>query len=76
MTFLWNIINRTDMSFKVKRNVFLACNTLLFALVGFLLWITIGQRLTDNKTWAICFIGYQGYFIGYLGGLMVLVRKK
>ncbi len=50
MTFLWNIINRTDMSFKAKRNVFLACNTLLFALVGFLLWITIGQRLSDNKT--------------------------
>lgn len=57
-----------------NRKVFLAINTLLFGLIGFLLWYGLHFFFLDRLDWMICFIGYSATCLGYLGGLIYFMR--
>ncbi|MBQ9036968.1 MAG: hypothetical protein IJ115_05920 [Erysipelotrichaceae bacterium] len=44
-------------------------------MMGLLAWLLI-ETVTDlNLHWLICFLGYPGYFIGYIGGLFFVMKK-
>lgn len=55
---------------------FLFINTVLFAGMGFLVWTVVRLFALKENMWAFCFMGYAGYFIGFLGGILYLYQTK
>lgn len=42
---------------------------------GLIAWLIVSRRYFNTIEGAICFVGYQGMFIGYFGGLTFLCGK-
>jgi len=76
MKFIWNIVEKKDISKKRKHKLFLVLNTLFFSCIGLLLWGIMYMLFKINWTWGICLIGYPGFFAGYLGGLLYLMNNQ
>lgn len=56
--------------------IFLLLNSAKFALFGFIVWLLVSRFALSSIEWAICFIGYPGFFIGYLGGFLFLCKER
>ncbi|MBR0138232.1 MAG: hypothetical protein IJM15_07465 [Erysipelotrichaceae bacterium] len=73
---IWKLIKKTDINQKNKHRIFLLINTVLCAAIGFVIWLAGGRNLFGNRwDWMICFIGYPGFFAGYLGGIFFLLNN-
>lgn len=75
MSCLWKWVDSRKHSKEVKIKIFIALNCLQFSALGFLLWLVVSRFALSTYDWAICFIGYPGFFIGYIGGFIFLYRK-
>ena len=69
---MWNYIEKKSWKKEVKQKMFLLYTTLVFSLLGFIVWICIGSNLFAGKIWLLCFMGYPGFFPGLLGGVLFL----
>ena len=72
MKLLWNAVNRLPVSKSLKHTLFLLLNTLLFGLLGFLVWLIVRTNALDTLTHMILFIGYPAMFLGFYGGIITL----
>lgn len=75
MSRLWEWVDKKNLSEKAKTGVFLFLNMVLYGVLGFLVWMVISRFTLSTLDWAVCFVGYPGFFIGYLGGFFFLCRK-
>ncbi len=75
MEIIWNIVNREGDTDRKKVRRFLFLNTVFWALIGFAAWGVVHFFALDTVGWALSFIGYAGYFIGWLGGAVFLWRR-
>lgn len=75
MSKLWEWVDKKNLSEKAKTRVFLFLNIVLCGVLGFLVWMVISRFGLSTLDWAVCFIGYSGFFVGYLGGFFFLCRK-
>lgn len=57
------------MSRMRKQKFFVFVNTLVWCLIGLFAWLLIGDRFIDNSLYAVCFVGYPGFFLGLVGGI-------
>lgn len=76
MNKLWNYIHEKKWNLENKITLFLFVTTLLPATIGFFIWFILHFFVLNKITWALCFIGYPGYFIGLLGGILYLYRHN
>ena len=72
MKLLWNAVNRLPVSKSLKHTLFLLLNTLLFGLLGFLVWLIVRTDALDTLTNMTLFIGYPAMFLGFYGGIITL----
>lgn len=56
--------------------LFLILNTLFWMACGLLEWGIIHFFAFKSIMWAICFAGYPAFFIGFIGGVLFLWKKK
>ena len=64
---LWKKIHKTSL--------FLVVNTVCWMLIGLLVWGVVRVFAFDALPWALCFMGYPGFFIGFIGGIFFLWNK-
>ena len=53
-----------------KQKLFIFANTLTWCIIGAVCWFLIGNRLIEDNLYALCFIGYPGFFLGIIGGFL------
>lgn len=75
MSRLWKWVNDKDYSKEVKIRIFLFFNCVIYSALGFVIWLAVSQFALNSLDWAFCFIGYMGFFIGYVGGFLFLSRQ-
>lgn len=63
------------MNTKRKQALFLIANTLIWCALGALFWFLIGNQLFNDDIYAICFVGYPGFFPGLIGGFIYLFKR-
>ena len=67
---LWNFSKKTDMSSNTAREkLFVALCTVLFALLGLIVWFFLHFFICNSIYWLLCFIGYPAFFAGFVGGI-------
>lgn len=72
---LWNLINNLKFSTEGKVRLFLVLSTLLSGLIGFGVWFIIHFFALDKTSWALCFTTVPGILVGYIGGIVYLLRR-
>lgn len=75
MEMLWKTVNKPCRSEKTNGNIFLFLNTIIFTCLGLMVWLVVRFFALETIDWAICFAGYSGCFIGFIGGVLFLWRK-
>lgn len=75
MNMLWEWIDQRNLSEKAKTYVFLLLNIVIFGALGLVVWMIVSRFTLSTLDWAICFVGYPAFFIGYLGGFFFLCRR-
>lgn len=75
MSILWKWVDKKEISNNAKSRLFLILNSLMCSVIGFLIWIIVSRFALNTWDWAICFIGYSGFFIGYIGGFIFLCQR-
>ena len=78
MTRLWNLIDSKEFSYEGKIRIFFSLNCLLYCVLGLIVWLVVRKLVPNINTWdwALCFVIYPGFFIGYIGGFIYLCRKR
>lgn len=74
MNALWKLINKSKAKREIKNMVFLFLLFAFWGLLGFAVWQIVRLFALNSISWAICFVGYPAYFIGFLGGVLYLWR--
>lgn len=75
MSVLWKWIDGKDFTEEGKIRFFLIFNCILFSLLGLLAWLIVSRFVLNTLIWAICFTGYPGFFVGFIGGYLYLCRN-
>ena len=72
---LWNYVNRLDVKRRYRQNIFLLICTLFYALIGAVVWFTLGDDLLGKSIkWMICFIGFPSVILGFFCGVLALFK--
>lgn len=69
---IWNCINNKDWKIENKYGLFLFITTSISSVIGFVIWFALHFFILNKISWAICFTGYPGFFIGLIGGIIYL----
>lgn len=75
MSKLWSWIDGYKLTAEKKTRLFLFINSLIYSIIGFFVWLVVSSFALNKWYWALCFAGYPGFFIGYVGGFLFLCRK-
>lgn len=73
---IWNYVNQNSKNEKRARAAFIGIHTLIWSVIGFLTWSVIQLFALRRLVWALCFIGYTGFFIGFIGGVLFCYRRE
>lgn len=73
---LWERIDAKELAQEWKVRLFLLFNCIRYAVLGLLVWLIVSRFALSTIEWAVCFVGYPGVFIGYVGGLIFLCSKE
>lgn len=76
MSVLWKWISQRKLSRGNKARLFLLLNSLIYSVAGILAWLLVRKFALGTWDWALCFVGYPGFFIGYIGGFLFLCQKE
>ena len=76
MKAIWKLSKKLLPTIISNIPLFLFLTTLFSSLMGYLVWYGIHFFLCNSTSAAICFIGYAGYFIGFLGGILYLYKNE
>ena len=76
-TMIWKWIDSKKLPGKVRDALFLATMTLIYAAIGYLLWLVVGSRfLPDSIEWILCFVGYTAFFPGFFMSILYLFKYE
>ena len=72
---LWSCMQKVDLRRRHRQNLYLVVCTLIFALLGALVWFTIGDDLLGKSIkWMACFIGFPSVILGFFCGVLALFK--
>lgn len=72
---LWNLINNLKFSTEGKVRLFLFLSTFMSGLIGFGVWFIIHFFALNQVSWALSFTAVPGILVGYIGGIVYLLRR-
>ncbi len=72
---LFKWINEKAWNKTTKNKIFIVCSVLSFCFVGMILWLPFMMILPGVETF-ICFVGYPGFFLGFIGGIVFLYNHE
>ena len=75
MEALWRNVNMSQRSERANIYLFLFLNIIMYSILGLLIWFIIQFFALKSIIWAICFMGYPGFFGGFIGGVLFLWRS-
>lgn len=75
MGLIWKMISQQGWNKIKTQKVFLICSVLAFCFVGALVWLLIGRILMPSVGGLFCFVGYFGFFVGFIGGFIYLCQQ-
>ena len=75
MEMIWSYLDSKRISENSKQYIFLLTNVIAFCVLGLLIWSVVSRFALSTIDWMICFIGYPGFFLGFIGGAVYLCRK-
>lgn len=75
MGLLWKCIEKRNMKQRNSNLLFLFMNILMWSFFGLLVWLLFRCFGLDSVSYMICFAGYPGYFVGFIGGILFLWNK-
>lgn len=75
MSTIWNKIESFNISNRHKTYMFISLTVALSSLLGFMVWYPLHFYMLKEFTWMLCFIGYFGFFIGFIGGTLFLYNN-
>ena len=67
-------INTISYKYKNKTCLYLTFNTIIWTLIGLIVWYIIHFLALNSLTWAICFAGYSGFFLGFVRGIITIIQ--
>ena len=76
MKTIWNLSRKLLPTTMNNIPLFLFLTTLLSSVIGYLVWYCVHFFTCNSTSIAICFIGYAGYFFGFLGGILYLYKNE
>ena len=74
MNTIWNYLHKLNIGTTLQIFLFLFSTTLLSCVMGFIAWYALHFFVLNSISWAISFIGYTGFFVGFFGGILYLYR--
>lgn len=72
---IWCFVEALVHSNRKRKTIFLLSSSIVFAILGLLVWFVAHFFVLDDITWMLCFMGYPAMFLGYLGGVLYLWNK-
>lgn len=75
MEMVWSVLENKRISELNRKHLFLFLNSLLFGILGFGVWLVVSRFTLATIDWMLCFIGYPGFFFGFIGGFIFLCKK-
>ncbi len=76
-SYLWNLLTGKQYNAKTKNSLFLLAMIAFYGIIGFLVWLVLGQRLFENRIdWMICFIGYPAVILGFFQGILYIYNHE
>lgn len=75
MARLWKWVDSKDFTDEGKIRLFLFLNCLNYCAIGFLAWLIVSRFALDTWGWVFGFVGYPGFYAGFIGGCIFLYRK-
>ena len=78
-TLIWNLLSSFGISKKTRKSLFLAMITILYALIGYVLWLVVGERLFPEHRdwmWMLCFVAFAAFFPGFLLGIFYVYNHE
>ena len=72
---LWNWVDGKAVKYESKARIFLLIVGIIFAILGFVIWMIVRNYAFDSVQNALCFVGYSGFCIGPLIGFVFLCRQ-
>lgn len=75
MSRLWKWVDDKKISRDAKTGLFLLANCIVCSVIGFTIWLIVSRFAFNTWDWALCFAGYPGFLIGYVGGLIFLCQQ-
>ena len=72
---IWNKVNTLNVDRKTKHRIYIAANTVLYTLLGLIVWFIIDEFITKNvHEWFACFVGYPSVLLGLCGSIFTLFK--
>ena len=72
---LWKFVGKLNMKRRHRQNLYLALCTLIYAILGAIVWFAFGDDLLGQSLkWMICFIGFPSVILGFLCGVFALFK--
>lgn len=71
---IWSYIHNKSWNTERKNHLFLFLTTLISSAIGFIIWYALHFFVLNKISWALCFTGYPGFFMGFFGGILYLFR--
>lgn len=76
-SYLWNLLTQKKFSAKTKNKLFLIAMITFYGIIGYLVWLFLGQRLLGNHIdWLICFIYYPAAILGFFQGILYIYNHE
>ncbi len=72
MKMLWKAVNRSNASPDDKFRMYILARTVLFAVLGIILWAAAGKKYLPGAVMLLCFAGYPAMLGGVFGGILYL----
>ena len=73
--FLWKQISKLNIARKHKHRIFLLINVCFYALLGYMVWLVIGEHIFVNREeWLLTFVGYPAVLGGFVLGMVLLFK--
>ena len=76
MGIVWNILSEKICEKNILMKLFLTVNVLIWSAIGYLLWFSVHYFALNSIDWALCFAGYPGILIGFIGGVIYLWNRN
>lgn len=76
MRFIRNYVHHKKLNTSGRTRLFVFLTTLSSSLLGLVFWFVLHFFVLNEISWAICFAGYPGVFVGFIGGIIYLYRHN